>query len=237
MARQPRLDLAGIPQHIVHRGNNRAAIFRDAGDTSYFHHLIGASARDHAVALHAYVLMDNHVHLLATPAEDGGIGRMMQAIGRRYVPYFNQRHGRTGALWEGRYRATLIEADDYLFACQRYIEMNPVRAGLVARPRDFTRSSHRHYAGLTCDGALTPHALIVALGTTGEARTRAYLQLFERQLDPQLVDTLRDRTHKGWALGSQQFIDRLTRTSGCRAVPAARGGDRRSRRARRINRV
>ena len=128
MTRQSRLDIAAYPQHIVQRGNNRGRIFGGDDDRRYFRQLVASAAAKHAVAVHAYVLMSNHVHLLATPAHDGGIGRLMQSVGVRYVHWFNRRYGRTGTLWEGRYRASVIEADRYLLACHRYIELNPVRA-------------------------------------------------------------------------------------------------------------
>jgi len=134
MARLPRLTLAGYPHHIIQRGNNRQMIFADAQDFEAMLALLADNAQKFAVAVHAYVLMDNHFHLLATPATAEALPLMMQAVGRSYVRYFNQRHGRTGTLWEGRYRSTLIETERYLLACMVYIDLNPVRAAMVAQP-------------------------------------------------------------------------------------------------------
>jgi putative transposase len=187
MARLPRLTLPGYPHHIIQRGNNRQAVFSSAADHQMLLALLGESARKFGVALHAYVLMDNHFHLLATPSTADGLPQMMQAAGRRYVRYFNDSQGRSGTLWEGRYRATVIEAERYLLACMAYMDLNPVRAGLVAEARDYPWSSHGHYAGLRVDSLLTPHPLVWALGNTPFAREAAYAEL------------VRDRHHAGAA--------------------------------------
>lgn len=137
MARLPRLTLPGFPHHVIQRGNNRQAIFLDRADFEAMLVLLDENARKFQVALHAYVLMDNHFHLLATPSTGDGLPQMMQSIGRSYVRYFNQRHGRTGTLWEGRYRSTVIQSERYLLACMVYIDLNPVRAGMAARAADY----------------------------------------------------------------------------------------------------
>lgn len=228
MTRQPRLDLPGLPQHIIQRGNNRAKTFVCADDSNYFHRLMNETSQQHGVAIHAYVLMSNHVHLLATPGEGGAVGRMMQSIGVRYVRYFNARYGRSGTLWEGRYRATVVEVDAYLMACYRYIELNPVRAGLVAHPADFRWSSHRCNAGLTADEVVAPHPLFTDLGASPAARHRAYLHLFDAGLDARTLHELREQTNKGWALGRAAFKRQLAALGSRRPVPLRRGGDRRS---------
>jgi putative transposase len=163
MARLPRLTLADQPHHIIQRGNNRQVVFVDRADHEMFLALAGENAIASGVALHAYVLMDNHFHLLATPSTAEALPQWMQAIGRRYVRYFNDRHGRTGTLWEGRYKSTLIQTDRYLRACMAYMDLNPVRAGMVEDARDYPWSSYGHYAGLRHDKLVTPHPLYWAL--------------------------------------------------------------------------
>lgn len=132
MARLPRLTLPGYPHHVLQRGNNRQAIFISPPDHQTYLDLLTESARTFKVEVHAYVLMSNHFHLLVTPSTAEGLPLMMQAVGRRYVRYFNDLHGRSGTLWEGRYRSTVMEADPYLLACMAYLDLNPVRAGVVA---------------------------------------------------------------------------------------------------------
>ena len=189
MARQPRLDLPGIPQHIVQRGNNRLPCFLDDADRACYRQLLREALLATGCQLHAYVLMDNHVHLLATPPEQGAAGRMMQLLGRRYVGHFNARHGRTGTLWEGRYKACLVDGADYLLRCARYIDLNPVRARMTDAPAGFRWSSCAGLCGVRDDPLLTPHAVQRALGGEGYrlmlgeaisdddlAAIRAYLQ-------------------------------------------------------------
>lgn len=167
MARQPRLDLPGIPQHIVQRGNNRLPCFLDDTDRACYRQLLREALLATGCRLHAYVLMDNHVHLLATPPEAGATGRMMHLLGRHYVGQFNARHGRTGTLWEGRYKACLVDGDDYLLRCTRYIDLNPVRARMTDAPAAFPWSSCAGLCGLRDDALLTPHSVQRALGTDG----------------------------------------------------------------------
>ena len=177
MSRLPRLTLPGYPHHIVQRGNNRQAIFGDEADYQRLLDELKAQAAAHQVAVHAYVLMTNHLHLLVTPETADGVPLMMQGLGRAYVRYFNRRHDRSGTLWEGRYRSTVIEAERYLLACMTYIELNPVRAGMVAAPADYPWSSYAHHAGLRADPLLKPHPLYWAMGNTPFAREHAYAQL------------------------------------------------------------
>ena len=147
MARLPRLTVAGYPHHIIQRGNDRQTIVRDDQDRQRLLDLWYEHARAFKVAIHAYVIMDNHFHLLATPETGDGLPKMMQAVGRAYVRYFNLRHRRSGTLWEGRYRSNLIESERYLLACMVYIDLNPVRAGMVQQAQDYLWSSHRHCIG------------------------------------------------------------------------------------------
>jgi putative transposase len=206
MARLPRLTVAGYPHHIIQRGNNRQDIFTSASDRRLFLNLLSDNAAQFKVAIHAYVLMGNHVHLLATPETADGIPRMMQALGRRYVRLYNDSHGRTGTLWEGRYKSTLIQTERYLLACMAYIDLNPVRAGLVAHPSEYAWSSHLHYAGDKSDPVVTPHPLIWGLGNTPFAREAAYREWVLRGLTTQQLQDLTQSVLKGWALGEQDFV-------------------------------
>ena len=147
MARQPRIDLKGVPQHLIQRGNNRLACFFDDNDRYRYLEWLAVAAAKYGGAVHAYVLMTNHVHLLATGHEKGALGRMMQSLGRRYVRYVNSRYRRSGTLWEGRYKSSLVDSDQYLLTCYRYIELNPVRAFLVTTPGDYRWSSFNCNAG------------------------------------------------------------------------------------------
>ena len=206
MARLPRLTVPGYPHHIIQRGNNRQAIFSSVADYQVLLALLNENAQKFGVALHAYVLMGNHFHLLATPGTAQGLPQMMQAVGRRYVRYFNDRQGRSGTLWEGRYRSTLIETDRYLLACMAYMDLNPVRAGLVKEAADYPWSSHGHYVGLRTDKMVTPHALYWALGNTPFAREAAYAELVRAGTTPEHEEALTRSVLGGWALGSESFV-------------------------------
>lgn len=223
MARLPRLTLADHPHHVIQRGNNRQAVFVDRDDREFFLSLLGENAARFAVALHAYVLMDNHFHLLATPSTADGLPQWMQAVGRRYVRYFNGRHGRTGTLWEGRYRSTLIQTERYLLPCMAYIDLNPVRAGMVAEARDYPWSSHGHYAGLRHDKFLTPHPLYWGLGNTPFAREAAYAELVQNGISGADYAVLTDATLRGWAVGDRDFLHSLQKTTERRVLKARPG--------------
>jgi putative transposase len=209
MARLPRLTLPGYPHHIIQRGNNRQTVFPMAADHQMFLALLDESARKFGVALHAYVLMGNHFHLLATPSTADGLPQMMQAAGRRYVRYFNDSQGRSGTLWEGRYRATVIEAERYLLACMVYMDLNPVRAGLMPEAKGYPWSSYGHYAGLRVDSLLTPHPLVWALGNTPFAREVAYAELVRAGITLEQQEQLTRSALSGWALGSEGFVSEL----------------------------
>jgi len=226
MARLPRLTVAGLPHHVIQRGNNRQQVFRDAADCERYLRHLAELAPALGVSVHAYVLMPNHVHLLLTPVETDGVSRLMQALGRRYVREFNLRHGRTGTLWEGRFRASVIESDRYLFACSRYIEMNPVRAGLVGDPAQYRWSSHSHHVGLRQDPMIDEHPLIWSLGNTPYERQAAYRRLFERPASEGEIAQIRGAIQGGWALGSEQFGRALQAQGGRRPLPRARGRPR-----------
>jgi putative transposase len=217
MARLPRLTVPGYPHHIIQRGNNRQAIFAATADYEALLSMLDEHARKSDVAIHSYVLMSNHFHLLATPETTAGIPQMMQAVGRRYVRYFNQRQGRTGTLWEGRYRSTLIQAERYLLACMVYIDLNPVRAGMEISPAAYPWSSHAHYVGLRSDKLITPHPLYWEMGNTPFSRESAYAQLVATGISAQQQSALTDSALRGWALGEADYVADLQRRTERRA--------------------
>ena len=206
MARLPRLTLPGYPHHVIQRGNNRQPIFTTVADHQYLLDLLHENAKKFDVAVHAYVLMGNHFHLLATPQTDKGLPQMMQAVGRSYVRYFNDLHGRTGTLWEGRYRSTLIQTDSYLLTCMAYIDLNPVRAGLVSDAKDFPWSSYGHYVGLRSDKLITPHSLFWSLGNTPFGREAAYAEMVRAGVSVDQQAALTRSALTGWALGEADFV-------------------------------
>ena len=223
MARLPRLSVPGYPHHVIQRGNNRQPIFLDEADRQQMLQLLESLARQFEVAIHAYVLMDNHFHLLLTPQTDEGLSGMMQAVGRRYVRYFNDRHSRSGTLWDGRYKSTLIETESYLLACMVYIDLNPVRAGLAGQARDYAWSSHAHYAGLRPDRLVNPHPLYWALGNTPFAREAAYARLVHEGVSASQQRALTESVLKGWALGGPDFMTQLQKKTDRRLSKAAAG--------------
>ena len=223
MARLPRLSIAGYPHQVIQRGNNRQAIFISAADYQAWLELTEDSARKFGVAVHAYVLMSSHFHLLVTPESADSLPRMMQAIGRRYVRYFNNSHERSGSLWEGRYRSTLIQADAYLLACMACIDLNPVRDGLVSEAHNYPWSSHGHYAGMRADKLVTPHALFWALGNTPFAREAAYVDMVRSGLSEQQQATLTGSALNGWPLGDAGFVEELQRLTERRVRKAQAG--------------
>lgn len=223
MARLPRLTLPGYPHHVIQRGNNRQPIFVDDADRDTLLALLIEHARKFGVAVHAYVLMPNHFHLLATPQTADGLPLTMQAVGRSYVRYFNNRHGRSGTLWEGRYRSTVLEAERYLLACMVYLDLNPVRHGLVAQPADYPWSSHVHARGLRNDRLITPHALFWALGNTPFAREAAYDALVQAGISGAVTAELTSSALSGWALGDEKFAQDLQKNTQ-RRVTKSRAG-------------
>jgi putative transposase len=226
MARLPRLTVPGYPHHIIQRGNNRQAIFGGVEDYELLLALIDEHAHKQHVAIHAYVLMSNHFHVLATPETEAGIPQMMQAVGRRYVRNFNLRHARTGTLWEGRYRSTLIQAERYLLACMVYMDLNPVRAGMVPDPADYRWSSHQHYVGRRSDKLITPHPLYWELGNTPFARDEGYAALVRAGVPEQQQRALTDSAMRGWALGEPDYVADLQRRTQRRVARAQAGRPR-----------
>ena len=229
MPRPPRVVLPGHTLHCIQRGNNRSSCFVDDEDRAcYLAALHHASVRARC-PIHAYVLMPNHVHLLVTAGEPRAPARMMQALGRNYVRHFNERHGRTGTLWEGRYRSSLIDSERYFLQCSRYIESNPVRAGLVSGPEEYEWSSFRSNAEGQPDALVRRHAVYLALGRWGATRRAAYRALFETPLDARVLDAIRRATNGGSALGFDDSRSSLERALGRPLSRGKHGGDRRGR--------
>lgn len=225
MARTARLAIAGYPHHLVQRGNDRQPVFRDEEDRHRYLAMLREVLREQGVALHAYVLMDNHVHLLLTPAEGRALSRLMQRLGTWYAGWFNHRHGRTGALWEGRFMSSPVDSDAYLLACMRYIERNPVRAGMVQQAEEYPWSSVRHHLGLRVDPLLTDHALFWALGNTPFEREASYRRLLS-DVPSEEAARLRQTLGRGHPLGDSGFIERLGREAGRSLSPRPRGRPR-----------
>jgi putative transposase len=216
MPRRPRIKLAGVPQHIVQRGINREpCFFADEDYHCYLHWLEKAAGNWHC-AIHAYVLMTNHVHLLLTAGNEEGIARMMQAMGRRYVQYINRSYCRTGTLWEGRYKSSLVQAETYLLTCMRYIELNPVRAGMVNDPSQYRWSSYRYNGLGQADPRITRHPLYTALGADELSRQAAYRALFRSQMDEEAIADIRLALTQGQPLGSDRFSEAMCAATGIR---------------------
>jgi len=228
MARLPRFVLPGHPQHVIVRGNNRDPIFNADEDYRFYLDKLQDAAKKHSCDIHAYVLMTNHVHLLVTPHAEDGISKMIQMLGRYYVQYFNYTYRRSGTLWEGRYKASLIDSDTYALTCYRYIELNPVRANMVAHPAEYPWSSYRGNALGENDALLMPHPLFLALGGSADARQAAYRALFEAAFDEKTLEEVRSSLNKAWVLGSELFKSRIAAQLNRRASPLPKGGDRKS---------
>jgi putative transposase len=224
----PRYCLPGQPQHVIQRGNNRNIIFAADDDYQFYRDCLQRACEKQGCAIHAYVLMTNHVHLLMTPERENAIGKVLQSVGRRYVQYFNHAYQRTGTLWEGRYKATLIDTEAYLLTCYRYIEINPVRAGMVASPGNYRWSSYACNVLGRSDCLVEPHELYHALGRNAEERRLAYRALFKEKLDEATLTDIREATNKAWVLGNERFKDEIEKALQRRTRPLARGGDRRS---------
>lgn len=223
MARALRVCPAGMPQHIIQRGNNRQACFASEEDLAAYANWLDEAARRYRVAIHAWAFMTNHVHLLATPSNRDGLSRMMQTLGRRYVRYFNHAYRRTGTLWEGRFKSCVIDAEAYLLVCQRYIELNPVRAGMVSHPAEYRWSSYAANGQGKSMRLWTPHDLWLRLGETHHERAKHYQQVFRGQIDPETLETIRETANKGLALGDDRFRQEIERLTGVRVSPGKRG--------------
>lgn len=206
MARLPRLSVPGLPHHVVLSGNNKQAVFTDDQDRAQCLSLLVGLVGALPVQVHAYVLLDNQVRLLLTPTGPDGLSRLMQALGRQYVRWFNHRHGRSGTLWEGRFRSTVLQAERYLLPCQVQMDTAPEQAGWVGGAAAYPWSSHRHYLGQRHDKWLTTHPEVWRLGNTPFAREAAYAQAVAAGLPAGTSDALWGATMKGWALGDPAFL-------------------------------
>ena len=226
MPRRPRIQLDGVPLHIVQRGHNGEPCFFGEEDYSSYLHWLGEALGEAQCALHAYVLMTNHVHLLLTPKKAEAVPRLIMSLGRRYVQYINRTRGRTGTLWESRYKSSVVQADTYLLTCQRYIEHNPVRAALVGDPAHYRWSSYRHNALGAVDERITPHALYLAMGSNDKARQAAYRALYRAHLDGATIADIRLALNQNQPLGNSRFYAKIERIIGTRREARARGRPR-----------
>ena len=228
MARLPRFVIPGQPQHVIQRGNNRDVIFVADEDYQYYLQKLDDACKKYDCSIHAYVLMTNHVHLLMTPHSENGISKVMQYIGRYYVQYFNYQYQRTGTLWEGRYKATLIDSENYLLTCSRYIELNPVRAGVVKTPAEYSWSSYHCNALGEENRLITPHTVYKALGIGDTTCHSHYYALFASYIPKATIEQIRVATNKAWVLGNDRFIAKVEQLMNRQTQPKPRGGDRRS---------
>lgn len=228
MARQPRFMLPGHPQHIIQRGINRQAIFRSDRDYRFYLDKLEEKSVEHQLHIHSYVLMPNHTHILATPWTEDSISKVLQSLGRSYAQHYNHIHERSGALFEGRYRSTIVDSATYLFDCYRYIESNPVRAGIVKHPSEYFWSSYRCNALGVGNNLITPHKKYLSLEQAGYPSFRRYNRLFDTPLDDRLIEEITEATNKSWVLGSKDFKDTIEQLLNRRSSPKPRGGDRKS---------
>lgn len=226
MPRRPRIHIDGVPLHIVQRGHNREPCFFAEGDYSSYLHWLGEALREAECLLHAYVLMTNHVHLLLTPGKAAAVPKLLISLGRRYVQYINRSYRRTGTLWDSRYKSSLVEPDTYLLACQRYIELNPVRAAMVDDPARYRWSSYRSNGLGQPDPRLTPHSLYLALGRNDKERQTAYRALFKGHLDRDAIDDIRLALNQSQPVGNPRFHARIEQMTGGRREAKPRGRPR-----------
>jgi putative transposase len=229
MPRKPRFFIPGLPAHVVQRGNNRQAIFFEEADYRVYLSLLNGARDRYGCAIHAYVLMTNHVHLLATPEDKHSVSRMMQYVGRHYVPYINKKYGRSGTLWEGRFKASIVDSSEYLLACYRYIELNPVRAGMVDQPGGYVWSSYRYNALEGTDGLITPHAEYLKLGASFSERASHYRTLYEKPVEAEQMSDLRAYVQSGTPLGNNRFRNEIEAALSVKVGQASRGRPKESR--------
>jgi putative transposase len=228
MPRRPRSDLTGFPLHVIQRGNNRSACFLTDADRATYMHWLGHYAEMNEIKVHAWALMDNHVHLLITPPTSAHASRFMQSLGRRYVRHVNDAYQRTGTLWEGRFRACAVHAEDYLFTCMRYIELNPVRAGMVVDPSEFRWSSYRTTALGIETSIWTAHSLYTALGSSPAERQYAYRAQFVTDIEDAAFAHIRSATGSGHLLANRSTVTRLEREYGQPLGPSRIGRPRKA---------
>ncbi len=226
MPRRPRIHLSGVPIHVVQRGHNREACFFTDEDFLAYREWLNEALQKTGCTLHAYTLMTNHVHLLLTPPTAAAVAQLVISLGRRYVQYINKTYRRTGTLWDSRYKSSLVHADDYLLLCQRYIELNPVRAAIVNDPAQYRWSSYRANGLGQPDALLTPHDLYLALGSDGAKQQAAYRALFGSELEHETMADIRLALHQGQPLGKGRFLDQVEHMVGRRCEVRPRGRPR-----------
>lgn len=223
MPRKPRFYLPGVPVHIVQRGHSRQTVFFEKDNYQAYLHWLKQAAARYQCQIHAYVLMTNHIHILATPSKHDSISLMMQYLGRQYVPYINHNYGSSGTLWEGRYKACLIHDEEYLLACMRYIELNPVRAKMAKTPAGYRWSSFQANARGKENSLITPHHLYMSLGKTQQQRTDAYTALFKAHLNQEELDIIRTSWQSGTPLGNDVFKAKIQARLNCKVGKTRRG--------------
>jgi putative transposase len=221
--RKPRFYLSGLPVHAVQRGRSREAVFFEDSDYRAYLEWLREGAGRYKCDIHAYVLMTNHIHVLATPSDAEGISRMMQYVGRRYVPYINYQYGSSGSLWEGRYKASLVQEESYLLTCMRYIELNPVRADMVRHPREYRWSSYRENVEGREDSLITPHKVYLSLGRSAGRRREAYRALFKAHIDDSEFNQIRAAWQTGTPLGNEYFKNQIEAKLKTKVGQARRG--------------
>lgn len=223
MPRQRRYFIPGIPQHVITRGVDRQAVFFQEKDYELYLEALQDAATKNGCRIHAYVLMTNHVHLLVTPEGERALPLMMQAMGRTYVQRLNVRYARTGTLWEGRYKASLVQDSNYFLLCQRYIELNPVRACMVVAPGEYPYSSYGFHGAGVHDPVITPHGCYLDLGVSPAARQQTYRKLFHDLIDEESLSRIRRNTNACGVIGNRHFKKQIETMLG-RAVPTGRRG-------------
>lgn len=223
MPRRKRCCPIGLPLHVVQRGNNRQICFTSNSDMAAFANWLKEATEKYSVAVHAWVFMANHVHLLLTPGNEGAVSNCMQYLGRYYVKYFNYRYSRTGTLFEGRFKSNIIQTNRYLLACYRYIELNPVRAGLVQDPADYIWSSYRSNALGQSAEMWSPHQEYLELGTSKAERLKSYQELFSNELGDELITDIRHAINTGLVLGNDRFRTQIEQLTGQRQTHLKRG--------------
>lgn len=223
MPRPPRYPLVSVPQHVTQRGNNRQATFFAEDDFRFYLECLREAAGKHGCEVHAYALMTNHAHILITPHQANGIAKVMQSIGRRYVQFINGTYHRSGTLWEGRYKASLVDAEAYLLTCSRYIELNPVRANLVTDPADYPWSSYQWHGLGKKDSVISDHPLYLALGRTDHERHATYRELFRDSLDQAILQEIRESGNQCRVLGSERFKNEIEAVLARRVRPGKLG--------------
>ncbi|MFV2032186.1 MAG: transposase [Gammaproteobacteria bacterium] len=226
MARLPRYRIKNQPQIIMQRGIDQQDVFFHEDDYQNYLECLEVAARNYRLKIHAYVLMPGEVQLLASPGAELGISRTLQSLGRNYAQYLNDNYWRGGALWEGRYRATILDSKAYLLSCSRYIERNPVRSGLVKHPREYAWSSYAHNAMGRQDSLISEHKIYQTLGATERERSKAYRSLFRKKMSLDEETLIYESTLKGWALGDKRFVARIEKMGERRATPLPRGRPR-----------